>query len=197
VEVDRMIHFAAELKQPAIYYGLREGFEPRSVEYLKKANATVLVSMRWPEKGRDQDPDQVDLYRTMEIREKAPTTPAILKKNGIRFALYSDGLDQPRDLQRAVKKAIDNGLSREDALRALTLTPAEIWGVADRVGSIEKGKIANLVVTKGEIFDNTTKIEFVMVDGNKYVPIPEVTPAGGRGGAIPTGPNGEKSGAQK
>ena len=190
VEVDRMIHFAAELKQPAIYYGLREGFEDRSVKYLKDANATVLVSLKWPEKARDQDPEAEDPYRQMVIREKAPTTPAVLKKNGIKFALYSDGLDAPRDLQRAVKKAIDNGLSREDALRALTLSPAEIYGVQDRLGSIEKGKIANLVVTKGELFDDRTKIEFVLVDGNKYVPAPEV-PTGGRGGgATAATPNG-------
>jgi hypothetical protein len=190
VEVDRMIHFAGELKRPAIYYGLREGFEDRSVKYLKDANATVLVSLRWPEKARDTDPDAEDPYRAMELREKAPTTPAVLKKAGIKFALYSDGLDAPRDLQRAVKKAIDNGLSREDALRALTLSPAEIYGVQDRLGSIEKGKIANLVVTKGEIFDDRTKIEFVLVDGNKYVPAPEATPAGrGGGAAAASGPN--------
>jgi hypothetical protein len=191
VEIDRMIHFAAELKQNAIYYGIREGFEDRSVKYLKDANATVLVSLRWPEKPRDQDPEAEDPYRQMVIREKAPTTPAVLKKNGIKFALYSDGLDSPRDLQRAVKKAIDNGLSREDAVRALTLSPAEIYGVQDRLGSIEKGKIANLVVTKGELFDDRTKVEFVLVDGNKYVPVPEPAPAG-RGGATTaaSSPNG-------
>jgi imidazolonepropionase-like amidohydrolase len=191
VEIDRMIHFAAELKQPAIYYGIREGFEDRSVKYLKVAHATVLVSLKWPEKARDQDPEAEDPYRQLVIREKAPTTPAVLQKNGIKFALYSDGIDAPRDLQRAIKKAIDNGLSREDALRALTLSPAEIYGVQDRLGSIEKGKIANLVVTKGEIFDDRTKIEFVLVDGNKYVPAPEAAPAGRGGGATAaSGPNG-------
>lgn len=190
VEIDRMIHLAADLKQPAIYYGIREGFEDRSVKYLKDANATVLVSLKWPEKARDQDPEAEDPYRQLVIREKAPTTPAVLKKAGIKFALYSDGLDAPRDLQRAVKKAIDNGLSREDALRALTLSPAEIYGVQDRLGSIEKGKIGNLVVTKGELFDDRTKIEFVLVDGNKYVPAPEI-PTGGRGGgATAATPNG-------
>ena len=56
-----------------------------------------------------------------------------------------------------MKKAIDSGLSREDAVRALTLSPAEIYGVADRLGSIEKGKIANLVVTRGESFDDRTQ----------------------------------------
>ena len=102
----------------------------------------------------------------------------------MKFALYSDGIDAPRDFQRAVKKAIDAGLSREDALRALTLSPAEIYGVADRVGSIEKGKIANLVVTKGEIFDDRTQIEMVFVDGKKYKPA--AAPAGGRGAPPPT-----------
>ena len=79
-----------------------------------------------------------------------------------------------------MKKAIDDGLSREDAVRALTLSPAEIYGVADRLGSIEKGKIANLVVTRGEIFDDRTKVEMVFVDGMKHMPAPQ--PAG-RGGA--------------
>jgi imidazolonepropionase-like amidohydrolase len=87
-------------------------------------------------------------------------------------------------LQRAVKKAIDAGLSREDAVRALTLSPAEIFGVADRLGSIEKGKIGNLVVTRGELFDDRTKVEMILVDGRKYTPAPEPAPTGGRG-AIP------------
>src|SRR5262249_39786542 len=102
-------------------------------------------------------------------------------KAGVKFALYSDGIEQPRDLQRAVKKAIDAGLSREDALRALTLSPAEIFNMADRCGSIEKGKIGNLVVTRGDIFDDLTKVELIIVDGHRYTPAPETAPFGGRG----------------
>jgi imidazolonepropionase-like amidohydrolase len=71
-------------------------------------------------------------------------------------------------------------LAREDAVRALTLSPAEIYGVADRLGSIEKGKIANLVVTRGEIFDDRTRVEMVFIDGVKHTPTPE---APGRGGS--------------
>jgi len=99
-----------------------------------------------------------------------------------KFAFYSGGIEQPRDLQRAVKRAIDAGLSREDAVRALTLSPAEIYGVADRVGTVEKGKIANLVVTRGEIFDDRTTVEMVIVDGHKYSPAvqaPATATAGG------------------
>jgi hypothetical protein len=67
-----------------------------------------------------------------------------------------------------VKKTIDAGLSPEAALRALTLSAAEIFGVADVTGSIEKGKIANLVVTDGDLFDKKTKVKMVFVDGRKY-----------------------------
>jgi imidazolonepropionase-like amidohydrolase len=137
--------------------------------------------MKWPEKPRDADPDDVDSMRTLEMRDKAATAPSVLAKAGVKFALYSDGIEAARDLQRAVKKAIDAGLSREDALRALTLSPAEIYGVADRVGSIEKGKIGNLVVTRGEIFDDRTKVEMILVDGRKYTPAPEPAGFGGRG----------------
>jgi imidazolonepropionase-like amidohydrolase len=106
----------------------------------------------------------------------------MLRKAGVAFAFYSDGLDQARDLQRAVKKAIDAGLSREDALRALTLAPAEMFGVADRLGSLEAGKIANVVVTRGDIFEDSARVEMVFVDGVRYTPPPETAPAAGRGG---------------
>ena len=55
--------------------------------------------------------------------------------------------------------------------------------MADRLGSIEKGKIGNLVVTRGDIFDDRTKVEMTFVDGVKYIPPPEAPAGGGRGGA--------------
>ena len=194
VEIDRMLRFGAELKQPMIMYGLRDAYRPEAAELLKKANATVLLSLRWPTppvRTADSD-DSTETLRTLQERDKAATAPAVLQKAGVKFALYSDGTDAPRDFQRAVKKAIDNGLSRDEALRALTLSPAEIYGIADRVCSIEKGKIANLVVTKGEIFDDRTQVVMVFVDGKKYTP---EAPATGRGGAPATddpGPGGNR-----
>jgi hypothetical protein len=178
VEIDRMLRFAAELKQPALIYGARESYRPEAADLLKKAQVPVLVSMKWPEKGRDTDPDEVESFRILETRDKAPSAPSVLRKAGVKFAFYSDGLEQPRDIQRAIKKAIDAGLPREDAIRAMTLSAAEIYGVADRLGSIEKGKIANLVVTRGDLFDDRTKVEMIIVDGRKYTPVPEAPPAG-------------------
>ncbi len=171
VQIDRMLRFADELKQSAILYGMEEGY--RSTDLLKAANATVLVSLKWPEKPRDPDPAAVESLRTLEDRDKAPSTPAELVKAGIRFAFYTGGQDQPRDIQKAVKKAIDAGLSRDDAVRALTLWPAQIFGLDGRLGSIEKGKIANLVLTCGDIFDDDTKVEMVFIDGKQYRPPPE------------------------
>ena len=72
----------------------------------------------------------------------------------------------------------------------MTLTPAEIYGVADRLGSIEKGKIANLIVTKGDFFDDQTKVKYIFVDGKKFDPAPEVPPQHAAAHRTPTGERG-------
>jgi imidazolonepropionase-like amidohydrolase len=90
----------------------------------------------------------------------------------LKFGFYSDGIDTATGLRQAVKKAIDAGLPRADAIRALTRNVAEMYGVADRLGTIERGKIANLVVTKGDVFEEKTTIEYVFVDGRKFEPVP-------------------------
>ena len=95
----------------------------------------------------------------------------------VKFGFYSDGLDSAAELKKALKKAVDAGLSRADAIRALTLNAAEIYGVADRLGSVDKGKIANLVITKGDAFEEKTTVEYVFIDGKQFKPSKEV-PAG-------------------
>jgi len=171
VEVDRMVKFAAELKRPAVLYGVHEGY--RATEILKKAGMPVLVSLKWPERSREADPEEVDALRMLEMRERAPSTPAALAKAGVPFAFYTDGTTSGRDLPRAVRRALEAGLSQADAVRAFTLSAAEIYGVADRLGSLEAGKIANLVVTSGELFQEKTQVKHIFVDGVKFEPAPE------------------------
>jgi len=65
VEVERMVNFAAELKQPAVLYGMREGFDARSTDHLKGGKTPVLVSLKWPEAARDQNPDDTETLRTL------------------------------------------------------------------------------------------------------------------------------------
>ena len=184
VEITRMTKFSAELKQPTILYGGHEAY--RMAGDLK---LPMLVSLKWPVKQRDSDPDEIDSLRTLEVREMAPSSPAALAKAGVKFAFYSDGIEKPADVLAAVKKSIDAGLTPEQALRAMTLSVAEMFGVDDRLGSIEKGKIANLVVTKGDLFDKP-QVQFIFVDGQKFEPVPDETPQGpgqGAGGRRPTG----------
>jgi imidazolonepropionase-like amidohydrolase len=192
IDVDRLLRFANELHLEALLYGLPEGY--RSADLLKSANATALVSLKWPEKSKESDPEEPDSMRVLQVRDHAPSTPAVLARSGVKFALYSGGIDRRAELFHAVKRAIDAGLAPEDAVRAMTLTPAEIYGVADRLGSIEKGKIANLVVTKGDLFLEKTEVKYVFVDGVKFEPVEEPPP--GRpgateaaSGAVPPGEN--------
>ena len=183
VEVLRMLAFAKELKVDAVLYGGHEAW--RSADAIAQAKVPVLVSLRYPEKATDPDPMLDEAERVLELREKAPTAAGALAKAGVKFAFYSDNVSTPRELMRAVKKAIDAGLDSNAALRALTLSPAEIFGVSDRLGSIDKGKIANLVVADGDLFATSTKVKYVFVDGGKFEPAVE-EPArpgfGGRGG---------------
>jgi hypothetical protein len=104
----------------------------------------------------------------LQVRDRAPSSPAALAKAGVKFAFYSGGITAPKDALKAAKKSIDAGLAPDAALRALTLSAAEIFGVGDRLGSIENGKIANLVVTDGDLFEEKTKIKMVFVDGHRF-----------------------------
>jgi len=177
VEIDRIIHLSKELKLNAVIYGGEEGW--RGADLLAKAKYPVLVSLKWPARPADSNPADVDTLRVLEMRDKAPTTPAALAKAGVKFAFYSDGIATPREIMRAVKRAIDDGLSPADAIRAMTLTPAEIYGVDKTIGSIDKGKIGNIIVADGDIFAGA-KVKYVFVDGMKYEP-PQETPAMRRG----------------
>ncbi len=186
-QIDRMLNFAPELKKPFILYGLHEAYE--RVDELKRANAPLLVSLKWPEKPKEEDPSEVESFRELTMRDKAPSVPGLLAKAGVRFAFYTDGLDGAADLKKALKKAVDGGLSRADAIRALTLNAAEIYGVADRLGTVEKGKIANLVVMKGDAFEDKTTVEYVFVDGRQFQPSKDLQqgPPGGKKPALEGG----------
>jgi imidazolonepropionase-like amidohydrolase len=171
-QIDRILNFAPELKTPVILYGLHEAY--RRIETLKQTHIPLLVSLKWPEKAHDGDPNDASNYREMLMREQAPAVPGMLAKAGLKFGFYSDGIATAAGLRQAVKKAIDAGLPKADAIRALTRNVAEMYGVADRLGTIERGKIANLVVTKGDVFEDKTTIVYVFVEGRKFEPAKEV-----------------------
>lgn len=147
-------------------YGGQQAYEAADALAAKKL--PVLVNLKWPERDKDADPAAEESLRTLRFRDRAPSSPAALAKAGVRFAFYSGGINAPKDILKAAKKSIDAGLAPEMALRAFTLSAAEIFGAGSRLGSIESGKIANLVVTDGDLFAEKTKIKMIFVDGRKF-----------------------------
>ena len=183
-EIIRSLDFAKEFNLKAIING---GLEAGKVaDRLKKADATVLLSLNFPKKNTsnspEADPEPMDVLR---LRSEVPKNAAKLAQAGVKFAFQSGGMQSLGDFFTNAAKATENGLSKDDAVKAMTLSTAEILGLGDRLGSIETGKIANLVVTKGDILARDKVITHVFVDGKFFeqkppAPAPE-TRRGGRG----------------
>ena len=149
-------------------------------------NVPVLVSVKWPAAPTDkQDRDDQPL-RVIRDRQLAPTTPVALSKAGVQFALVS-GPGKTGDFLPGIRKAVESGLSAEDALRATTLGPARILGIDRQLGSLERGKIANVVVSDKPLFDEKSKVTRVFVDGRE-IRVPAEDKARGEAGAGATTP---------
>jgi len=166
VEIRRSFELVDRWHVTGAIYGGQMSYEVADEIAAKKL--PVLVDLKWPEADKDADPGEVPSLRTLRLRDRAPSSPAALAKAGVKFAFYSGGIAAPKDILKAAKKSIDAGLAMDSALRALTLSPAEIFGLADRLGSIENGKIANLIIADGDLFDEKTKIKYVFVDGRRF-----------------------------
>ena len=130
-------------------------------------------------------PDEDDLTVTLaELRHwnEAPANPQRLLDAGVTVAFTSNGLAEPKKLHANLARALDRGLTADQALAAMTTTPARLLGIADRAGTVSAGKMANLVVVEGELFTDKTKVRELWIDGRRYeikeTKPPEVEPAG-------------------
>jgi imidazolonepropionase-like amidohydrolase len=177
-EMERAIRTGAEIDRPVIVYGAQRAWDAADV--LRGTSTPVLIDLDWPTPPRDGDPQAEPDLATLRAWEHAPSTPARLHEADVPFALYAGSLSDPGQAMARVRRAIEAGLPEDAALRALTLAPARIFGVADRLGSIETGKIANLVITDGDLFAEGTKIRRVIVDGRPR----EILESGGGGGRM-------------
>jgi len=183
-EIRRALEMAAEFKLDPIIEGGLEA-DRVSVE-LKQAGARVIYSLNYPARPRTLGPDADEPIRELRRRAVAPRVPALLDKAGVPFAFGSAGLRDPKEFLKNAAKAVQAGLPAEAALRALTIDAARIAGVADRLGSIEPGKFANLVVTDSDLFGEKTAIRYVFVDGRMVKIEPEAAPAEGERRSGPT-----------
>jgi hypothetical protein len=165
-EIRRAVLLAREQSIDCIVAG---GFEAdRTAQLLREANVPVLVSLNFPLKEKESNPEAEESLDQLEYRHHAPRAAGLLEKAAVRFGFYSDGLKNPRDFLKNLRLATRNGLSREMAIRAATLTAAQILGVEQQLGSIENGKIANLLISDGDIFEEKSKLTHVFVDGELF-----------------------------
>lgn len=154
------------MKTPVVV-GAQEGW--RVVPTLKAMGATAVVSLNWPNPTSvtgaafRENPDPTAAMA--EVRGNA----AALAKAGVPFALASFGGESGVSFRDRIRSSIEAGLSADDALRAVTVTPAALLGITAAVGSIDVGKLANLVVVTGnDLFASGTPIKHVFVEGRLY-----------------------------
>jgi imidazolonepropionase-like amidohydrolase len=100
-----------------------------------------------------------------ELKDMTPKNPALMARAGVKLAIQTDETSAVKYLTINAALAAREGMPEEEALKAITINAAEIIGVADRVGSLEVGKDADLVVFSGHPFDYRTVAEWVLVDG--------------------------------
>jgi len=163
-DVQRALDLAQEFKLKVIIAGGSESW--KLADRLQKENVPVLLSLNFPRRTTAAMPEaDPEPLRVLRERVAAPKTAGKLANAKVRFAFQSGGMTTITDLVANAAKAIENGLSKDDALRAFTIGSAEIFGVADRLGSIETGKIANLTLTRGDLFDRNSRVTHVFIDG--------------------------------
>jgi imidazolonepropionase-like amidohydrolase len=176
-EINRALDLANEFKLKLIIAG---GLEADHVaDRLAKQNVPVLLSLNLPRRTTAAMPEaDPEPLRVLRERVEAQKTAGRLAKAGVRFAFQSGSMTNVSELLANANKTIENGLQPLDALRAFTIWPAEILGVKDQLGSIEVGKIANLTVTRGDLFDRNTRIAHVFIDGRPVDLRPPTGPGG-------------------
>ena len=153
------------------FHILGNGEEYQRIKEIKQTGATVLVPLDFPAAFDVEDPlyAKVVSLKLMKHWEMAPYNAAFLEDEQVPFALSSHSLKDVNLFLNNVRKAVEKGLSEEKALEALTVTPARLVNAEGEVGTIQRGKRANFLITSGNIFsDKSAKIMENWVNGHQY-----------------------------
>lgn len=160
--LQRSIDLAREFNVRAVLGGARQSF--KMPEAIRASGSPVLLSTAFPKPPKEAKHDDNLPTRLLRERVEALYAAARLSSAGVPFAFVSNGATADEHLE-GIRLAIRAGLPREQALRAATIAPAEILGVARQLGSIDRGKIANLFLSEKEIFDDGAKPRMMWIDG--------------------------------
>lgn len=153
-DIQNAIKWVDKHKVKAIFCGVSEGYKVATE--LAEAGIPVIAGpvLSIPSRA----------YARYDVNYK---NPGVMQKAGVKVALRTNDNENTRNLPFNAGFAAAYGMGVEEALRAVTIVPAEIFGVADRYGSIEKGKVANVFVTDGDPFETKTQVEHLFIDGYK------------------------------
>jgi imidazolonepropionase-like amidohydrolase len=137
---------------------------------LKAAGARVIVNLDYPERPKTLAPDADEPLENVEARANARKAAAALAEAGVPFAFGSAGLKDAKAFLPHVRAAVEQGgLAPDAAVKALTLGAATLAGLGNRLGAVERGRTANLVVTDGDLLGEKTKVKYVFVEGRSIV----------------------------
>jgi imidazolonepropionase-like amidohydrolase len=191
-DIRRALMIADEFKLKPIIAGAMFGY--RVIDLLKSKNVPVILSVDYPKRAADVPDDEDEPMRVLLERVETPKGASKLAQAGLKFAFTAGSL-RPQDFIANVRKAVENGLPKDEAIRALTLNAAEICGAGEQLGSVEVGKIANLLVTSGDLLAKDVKVKHVFIDGAE-IELKKAEPAGRPGGpggrpGPPVDPSGE------
>lgn len=151
-DIESAIKWVEENKVKAIFTGVAEGW--RVADQLAAAKIPVVTGpvLRTPTRNSDK-------------YDRPYTNAGMMHKAGVKVALRTNEIENVRNLPFNAGFAAAYGLGKEEALKAVTIVPAEIFGVADQLGSLEKGKSATLFVTDGDPFETKTQVKYLFIDG--------------------------------
>ncbi|MCA2987608.1 amidohydrolase family protein [Gemmatimonas sp.] len=176
----RAFKLASEYKLTPWFRG--SGQEYRLVDVLKGRPQPLIVPLNFPDAPNVANPEAASNVSLADLRHwyLAPTNPAQLAANAIPFAITADGLSSLNQFFPNLRVAVARGLTPDKALAALTTVPAGFLGIEKTHGTISVGKVANLVVSEGDLFTEEGAIRDVWVQGTRYgvTRAPQVDPRG-------------------
>lgn len=147
------------------------GDEYKRLAEVKALNMPLIVPLNFPDAEDVSDPLEANNIALSKLKhwEMAPANLSALAKEKISFSITTSGLKKEKDFWKNLRKAIAHGLTEEQALEALTLAPAKLLKMEDKLGTLEKGKLANFLITDNPIFEKDTDILENWVQGNRYI----------------------------
>lgn len=147
------------------------GNEYRRLQEVKATGSKLIVPLNFPNTYDVEDPTLARNISLSQLKdwEMAPSNPSAVAKAGIPFSITSYGLEKSSDFWPNIRKAIAHGLSENDAFNALTIVPAEFLGVSNLVGTLEKGKLANFIISSAPIFKEESIIYENWAQGQRFV----------------------------